>query len=98
MLGLCIFGKSFAQLKRFIGSKTIGDIQSFYYTKFYKSEGHKRWKAYREVRVEYIVVGRCKISVYRQTLFTTPTHQYLLSRLLNNDSVECCKKLLQVLT
>ncbi|WJX23587.1 hypothetical protein P8452_12786 [Trifolium repens] len=95
MLGLCIFGKSFAQLKRFIGSKTIGDIQSFYYTKFYKSEGHKRWKAYREVRVEYIVVGRCKISVYRQTLFTKPTHQYLLSRLLNNDSVECCKKLLQ---
>ncbi|KAK2448728.1 arginine-glutamic acid dipeptide repeat protein [Trifolium repens] len=96
MLGLYIFGKSFTQVKRFIGSKTIGDIQTFYYTKFYKSEDHKRWKAYREARVEYIVVDdEYEISVYRQTLFTTPTHQYLLSRLLSNESVECCKKLLQ---
>ncbi|KAK2395007.1 arginine-glutamic acid dipeptide repeat protein [Trifolium repens] len=91
MLGLYIFGKSFAQVKRFIDSKTIGDIQSFYYTKFYKSEDHKRWKEYKKARKEYIG----KKSVYRQTLFTTPTHQYLLSRLLNNDSVEWCIKLLQ---
>ncbi|XP_045791882.1 uncharacterized protein LOC123886622 [Trifolium pratense] len=87
MLGLYIFGKNFAQVKRFIGSKTIGDIQTFYYTKFYKSEDHKRWKVYRKAREEKYV--------YRQTLFTTPTHQYLLSRLLNKDYAECCEKLLQ---
>ncbi|CAJ2662109.1 unnamed protein product [Trifolium pratense] len=95
MLGLYIFGKSFAQVKRFIGSKTIGDIQTFYYTKFYNSEDHKRWKVYRKAREEYITTTNGYRKVYRQKLFTTPTHQYLLSCLLNNDSVECCKKLLQ---
>jgi len=76
MLGLYIFGKSFAQLKRLIASKTIADVQFFYYSKFNKSEDHKRWHAYKKAVKDYKGMGK---------LLSEPTHhQHILGRLRND--------------
>ncbi|KAL5098004.1 hypothetical protein RYX36_002331 [Vicia faba] len=91
ILGLYIFGKDFVKVKRFIGTKSIGELKTFYYTKFYPSEDHKKWRIYKEARET--IRGFNK-----QKLFTKVTHQHFLSRLLHNESVEhCCNKLLEVI-
>ncbi|KAI9086192.1 hypothetical protein K1719_031913 [Acacia pycnantha] len=56
LLGLFIFGKNFIQIKRFLEDKGMGEILSFYYGKFYKSDEHVS-KSYAEGRAslqEYI--------------------------------------------
>ncbi|XP_027329878.1 uncharacterized protein LOC113846135 isoform X2 [Abrus precatorius] len=88
ILGLYIFGKNLVQVKRFIGDKKMGDILSFYYGKFYKSEKYQRWSGCRKMRSR-----KC---IYGQKIFTGPRQQELLSRLLPNMSEECHKKLLEV--
>ncbi|KAI5446349.1 hypothetical protein KIW84_014259 [Lathyrus oleraceus] len=90
ILGLYIFGKDFVRVKRFIGTKSIGELKTFYYTKFYQSEDHKRWRIYKEAR-ETIRGSNM------QQLFIEPTHQHFLSHLLHNESAKhCCNKLLEV--
>jgi len=90
LLGLYIFGKSFDKLKRFIGSKTIDDVQFFYYAKFYKSEDHKRWHAYKKAIKDNEGKGK---------LMSEPTHhQQILRHLLNNESEEWCNKIFEVFT
>ncbi|KAK7387885.1 hypothetical protein VNO78_22683 [Psophocarpus tetragonolobus] len=88
ILGLYIFGKNLVQVKRFIGSKKMGDILSFYYGKFYKSDKYQRWSGCRKMRSR-----KC---IYGQKIFTGPRQQELLSRLLPNVSEECYNKLLEV--
>ncbi|KAK7323774.1 hypothetical protein VNO77_27265 [Canavalia gladiata] len=87
ILGLYIFGKNLVQVKRFIGNKKMGDILSFYYGKFYKSEKYQRRSGRREMRSR-----KC---IYGQKVFTVPRQQELLSRLLPNVSEECHSKLLE---
>ncbi|KAK7264620.1 hypothetical protein RJT34_32229 [Clitoria ternatea] len=88
ILGLYIFGKNLVQVKRFIGNKKMGDILSFYYGKFYKSDRYQRWSGCRKMRSR-----KC---IYGQKIFTGPRQQELLSRLLPTVSEECHNKLLEV--
>ncbi|TKY54137.1 hypothetical protein E2542_SST18543 [Spatholobus suberectus] len=88
ILGLYIFGKNLVQVKRFIGNKKMGDILSFYYGKFYKSDKYQRWSGCRKMRSR-----KC---IYGQKIFTGPRQQELLSRLLPTVSEECYNKLLEV--
>lgn len=90
ILGLYIFGKNLVQVKRFVGNKNMGDILSFYYGKFYKSEKYQRWSGGRK--------GRNRKYISGQKIFIGPRQQELLSRLLPNVSEECRCKLLEVLS
>ena len=88
ILGLYIFGKSFAQLKRFIGNKTMGDILSFYYKKFYKSGKHQRWHQCKNSKSINCIFG--------EKFFQPPSQQKLLSRLRPNVTQECYITILEV--
>ncbi|XP_077240738.1 uncharacterized protein LOC143881520 [Tasmannia lanceolata] len=87
LLGIYIFGKNLVQVKRFVESKEMGDILSFYYGKFYRSDGHHRWSECRKIRSR-----RC---IHGQRLFTGLRQQELLSRLLSRVSEECGNTLLE---
>ena len=88
ILGLYIFGKNLTQVKRFIENKEVGDILSFYYGKFYRSDGYRRWSDCRKMRRR-----KC---IYGQKIFTGWRQQELLSRLLPRVSQECQNSLLEV--
>ncbi|XP_039048707.1 uncharacterized protein LOC120189504 [Hibiscus syriacus] len=71
-----IFGKDFRLIKQFIESKEMGDILSFYYGAFYRSDRYCRWSD-----------GQKKITrrnVYGRKIFTGWRQQELLSRLLTH--------------
>lgn len=89
LLGLYIFGKNLIQVKKFMESKMTGDIQSFYYGRFYRSDKYRRWSDCRKMRSR-----KC---VYGQRIFTGLRQQELLSRLFLHVSEECKSTLLEVL-
>lgn len=89
ILGLYIFGKNLILLKRFIECKEMGDILSYYYGKFYRSDGHRRWSDCRKMRSRKCILG--------QRIFTGWRQQELLSRLFAHISDECQKVLIEVL-
>ncbi|KAH7654987.1 Homeodomain-like protein [Dioscorea alata] len=74
LLGLYIFGKNLAQISKFMGTKGMGDILSYYYGKFYKSDAHRRWTEGRKIRSRRCIHGARILTGWRQ--------QELLSRLL----------------
>ncbi|KAK9136938.1 hypothetical protein Sjap_007532 [Stephania japonica] len=78
LLGLYIFGKNLVQIRRFVESKEMGDILSYYYGKFYSSDGYRRWSECRKLR------GRR--SIHGQKIFTGSRQQELFSRLLPQAS------------
>lgn len=88
LLGLYIFGKNLAHVKKFVESQKMGDVLSFYYGKFYKSEKYRRWSECRKVRSR-----RC---IYGQKIFTGARQQEFLSRLLRQVSEERKSTLLEV--
>lgn len=88
LLGLYVFGKNFNLVRRFVGSKSMGDILFFYYGKFYRSEGYRRWADSRKLRNK-----RC---IYGQKIFTGWRQQELLSRLFCHVSEECQNTVLEV--
>ncbi|MED6173445.1 hypothetical protein PIB30_059495 [Stylosanthes scabra] len=81
LLGLYAFGKNLNTVKRFVGSKSMGDILSFYYGKFHRSEGYCRWSKSRK--------WRSNRRIYGQKIFIGWRQQELLSRLSSNVSKEC---------
>ncbi|KAK6940948.1 hypothetical protein RJ641_030479 [Dillenia turbinata] len=87
LLGLYIFGKNLLVVKRFIGCKGMGDIQSFYYGKFYKSEEHRRWSECRKTK--------SRKSIHGQKIFTGWRQQEVLSRLFSEVSEQCRNMLLE---
>ncbi|KAK6937416.1 hypothetical protein RJ641_030924, partial [Dillenia turbinata] len=87
ILGLYIFGKNLLLVKRFIGCKGMGDIQSFYYGKFYKSDEHRRWSECRKTR--------SRKSIHGQKIFTGWRQQEVLSRMFSEVSEECRNMLLE---
>jgi hypothetical protein len=89
LLGLFIFGKNFIQIKRFLDNKGMGEILSFYYGKFYKTDGYRRWSECRKKKGRKCMIGR--------KLFTGPRQNELLSRLIPHVSEESQDTLLQVL-
>jgi hypothetical protein len=88
LLGLYIFGKNLILVKRFVESKEMEDMLSFYYGKFYGSDRYRRWSECRKLRSR-----RC---IYGQKIFTGWRQQELFSRLSSHVSKECQDKLLEV--
>lgn len=89
LLGLYIFGKNLVLVKKFVGSKQMGDILLFYYGRFYWSEKYRRWSECRKAR------GRkC---IYGQRLFKGWRQQELVSRLLLLVAEDCKNALMEVL-
>lgn len=88
LLGLYIFGKDFVRLKRFMESKKMGEIMSFYYGSFYKSHKYKRWSDCRKGRVKKFILG--------QRIFSGLRQQEFLCRLFPRVSEECQNSLLEV--
>ncbi|KAK0600540.1 hypothetical protein LWI29_015985 [Acer saccharum] len=88
LLGLYIFGKSFFQIKGFLGNKKMGDILSFYYGKFYRSKEYRRWLDCRKPRSRKCVYGR--------KIFTGWRQQELLTRLLPHVPEDSQSTLLEV--
>lgn len=88
LLGLYIFGKNLVQVKRFIESKGMGDILSYYYGQFYRSEAHRKWSDCQKLRSRRFIHG--------QRIFTGWRQHELLSRLLPQVSQECGSTLQEV--
>ncbi|XP_062108599.1 uncharacterized protein LOC133819382 [Humulus lupulus] len=87
LLGLYIFGKNLVLVKNFIEGKQMGDILSYYYGRFYRSERYCRWSECRKIKTR-----RC---IYGQRIFTGLRHQELLSRLLPRVSQDCQNAVLE---
>ncbi|XP_027350782.1 uncharacterized protein LOC113861890 isoform X2 [Abrus precatorius] len=88
LLGLFVFGKNLNYLKRFVGSKNMGDILSFYYGKFFRSKEYCRWSECRKMRTK-----RC---IFGQKIFTGWRQHELLSRLFSHVPRECQTKLIEI--
>ncbi|XP_017416247.1 uncharacterized protein LOC108327064 isoform X1 [Vigna angularis] len=88
LLGLFIFGKNFIKIKRLLENKAIGEMLSFYYGKFYKSDEYRRWSDCRKTKGRKCIMG--------QKLFSGQRQQELLSRLIPHVSKESQDSLLQV--
>ena len=88
LLGLYLFGKNLVQVQNFVESKTMRDILSFYYGKFYRSDRYCKWTECRKIRSR-----KC---VYGQRIFTGSRQHEMLSRLLPQLSEECKNNLLEV--
>lgn len=88
LLGLYIFGKNLVFVQKFVESKNMGDMLTFYYGKFYRSERYRRWSECRKMRSR-----KC---IYGQKIFTGSRQQELLSRLLSHLPEEHHNALLEV--
>ncbi|PON80332.1 Homeodomain-like [Parasponia andersonii] len=88
LLGLYIFGKNLVVVKKFVGTKQMADILSYYYGRFYGSERYRRWSECRKIKSK-----RC---IFGQRIFTGLRHQELLSRLLDYVSEERQNTLLEI--
>ncbi|CAH8353246.1 unnamed protein product [Eruca vesicaria subsp. sativa] len=89
LLGLYFLGKNLVLLQRFVGSKKMGDMLSYYYGSFYRSNEYKRWVDGRKSR-------RSRRSVQGHKLLTDWRQQELLSRISCHVSEECKSMLLKV--
>ncbi|RRT76831.1 hypothetical protein B296_00022131 [Ensete ventricosum] len=88
LLGLYIFGKNLVQVKNFVGCKKMGDILSYYYGKFYRSDAYHRWSECRKVRSRRCILGHLIFTGWRQ--------QEILSRVLPKIPKEVQDSLLEV--
>ncbi|KAK7392010.1 hypothetical protein VNO78_20436 [Psophocarpus tetragonolobus] len=88
LLGLFIFGKNFVQIKRFLENKGMGEILSFYYGKFYKSDEYRRWSDCKKMKGRKYITGH--------KLFSGRKQRELLSRLIPHVSEEFKDALQQV--
>ncbi|KAI3950440.1 hypothetical protein MKW92_014016 [Papaver armeniacum] len=46
------------QVKKFVESKEMGDVQSYYYGRFFRSDAHRRWSEGRKIRSKKCVLGQ----------------------------------------
>lgn len=88
LLGLYCLGKNLVLVQRFVGSKKMGDMLSYYYGSFYRSNEYRRWVDGRKLRSRRSVQGHKLLTGWRQ--------QELLSRISSHVSEECKSMLLKV--
>ncbi|AES82484.2 uncharacterized protein [Medicago truncatula] len=88
VLGLFIFRKNFTHIKQFIENKGMGEMLSFYYGKFYKTDGYLRWSKCRKKKGRKCMIGH--------NLFAGPRQHELLSRLIPHVSEESQEALSQI--
>ncbi|KAL3626507.1 hypothetical protein CASFOL_030056 [Castilleja foliolosa] len=86
VLGLYIFEKNFDEVKRFVGTKKMGDVLSFYYERFYHTHEYQRWKDCR----------KRKKGIYGQKIFSGARQNEFLSRILVDVSDERRNEILEV--
>lgn len=91
LLGLYIFGKNLVLVKKFLGSKQMGDILSYYYGRFYQSDKYRRWAGCPKDKKK-----NKRTVCYGQKIFSGLRHQELLSRLLPHVSEKCRSTVLEV--
>lgn len=89
LLGLYIFEKNFVEVRRFVETKQMGAVLSYYYGKFYCSPEYRRWSECRKMK--------SRKGIFGQRLFSGLRQQELLSRILPRVSDECQKALSEVL-
>ncbi|KAL5057363.1 hypothetical protein RYX36_028967, partial [Vicia faba] len=53
-------------IKRFFENKGMGEILSFYYGKFYKTDGYRRWSKCRKLKGRKCIIGKKLFSGLRQ--------------------------------
>ncbi|KAG9156957.1 hypothetical protein Leryth_009022 [Lithospermum erythrorhizon] len=73
LLGLYIFGKKLTLVKRFVGTKTMGDVLAYYYGSFYRSTDYRKWSEGRK--------SNSKRWIHGIKIFTGARLQELVSRL-----------------
>ncbi|CAL4905648.1 unnamed protein product [Urochloa decumbens] len=88
LLGLYIFGKNLILLSRFLGTKTVGDVLSYYYGKFYKRDAYKRWSDCRKAKGRKCILG--------ERIFQGRRRQELISRLKSKIPEEDHDSLIEV--
>ncbi|KAL5196925.1 hypothetical protein ABZP36_000437 [Zizania latifolia] len=88
LLGLYIFGKNLVQVTKFMECKTMGEVLSYYYGEFFRSDAYKRWAACRKVRSRRCILGL--------RIFSGSRQQELLSRILAGIAREVHDPLLEV--
>jgi hypothetical protein len=88
LLGLYIFRKNLVQVTKFMESKTVGEVLSYYYGEFFRSDAYRRWSACRKARSRRCILGL--------RIFSGPSQQELLSRLLAGVPREVEAPLLEV--
>ncbi|PIA61522.1 hypothetical protein AQUCO_00300802v1 [Aquilegia coerulea] len=81
LLGLYIFGKNLVQVRKFVETKEIGDVLSYYYGRFYRSNDYHRWSECRKMKNRKCILG--------QRIFTGWRQHEFLSRLFSHSSEEC---------
>ncbi|GER52207.1 arginine-glutamic acid dipeptide repeats protein [Striga asiatica] len=74
LLGLYIFEKNFVNVRRFVETKEMGDVLSFYYGRFYGSHEYQRWSDCRK--------AKGKKGIYGERIFSGMRQQELLNRIL----------------
>ncbi|RCV13585.1 hypothetical protein SETIT_2G357200v2 [Setaria italica] len=88
LLGLYIFGKNLVQVTKFMETKTMGEVLSYYYGEFFRSDAYRRWAACRKARSRRCILGL--------RIFSGPRQQELLSRLLAGVAREVEASLMEV--
>ncbi|KZV24014.1 hypothetical protein F511_08975 [Dorcoceras hygrometricum] len=88
LLGIYVFEKNFVEVRRFIDTKEMGAILSFYYGEFYGTDVYRKWSEGRKTKSKKCAYGRKIFSGLRQ--------QELLSRILSGLTEECRSALLEV--
>ncbi|XP_057427735.1 uncharacterized protein LOC130721029 isoform X2 [Lotus japonicus] len=86
LLGLYVFGKDFDQIRRFLDNKEMGEILSFYYGRFHKSDEYCRWSDRRKRK------GRKCV----HKLFAGQKQHELYSRLIPHVSEELRDTLIEI--
>ncbi|XP_047978360.1 uncharacterized protein LOC125220241 [Salvia hispanica] len=85
LVGLYIFAKNFVEIKKFVGTKDMLAVQSYYYGAFYSSQEYHRWFNAKH--------KRCKLG---RGLFYGLRLQEFLSRVLPRVEEESRNALLEV--
>jgi len=88
LLGLYIFGKNLVQVTKFTETKTMGEVLSYYYGEFFRSDAYRRWAACKKARSRRCILGL--------RIFSGPRQQELLSRLLAGVAREVEAPLMEV--
>lgn len=88
LLAVYIFEKNFVEVCRFVGSKKMGAILSYYYGEFYGSDDYQRWSEGRKTK--------SKKCVYGQRIFSGARQHEFLSRLTPKISEGCRNSLVEV--
>jgi hypothetical protein len=88
LLGLYVFGKNLNLVSRFLGTKTVGHVLSYYYGKFYKRDAYKRWADCRKAKTK-----RC---IFGERIFQGSRQPELISRLKSKIPNDAHDSLIEV--